>query len=234
MNNDISNLKNITVLYVEDEKDLREVTSSILQSFTKNQYIATNGQEGYELFLKHDSDIDLIISDINMPILNGLEMIKKIKDINKNVPIIVTTAFSNKEYLLEAIDIGVDKYILKPVDVSKLLQAMSQSLNYHELKDLYLDSLTNLSNRNKLKKDLNILDPTTFPTAISTFPFFAAIIEIANSGNEIPAEIIVNAIILSDIPNPSAILVLDSSIKSPPRDNNPIPTTISIPQTVFE
>ncbi|PRN00339.1 EAL domain-containing response regulator [Aliarcobacter cryaerophilus] len=154
MNNDISNLKNITVLYVEDEKDLREVTSSILQSFTKNQYIATNGQEGYELFLKHDSDIDLIISDINMPILNGLEMIKKIKDINKNVPIIVTTAFSNKEYLLEAIDIGVDKYVLKPVDVSKLLQAMSQSLNYHELKDLYLDSLTNLSNRNKLKKDL--------------------------------------------------------------------------------
>ena len=53
MNNDISNLKNITVLYVEDEKDLREVTSSILQSFTKNQYIAANGQEGYELFLKH-------------------------------------------------------------------------------------------------------------------------------------------------------------------------------------
>ncbi|MCD8541162.1 MAG: response regulator, partial [Aliarcobacter cryaerophilus] len=96
--------------------------------------------------------MDLIISDINMPILNGLEMIKKIKDINKNVPIIVTTAFSNKEYLLEAIDIGVDKYVLKPVDVSKLLQAMSQSLNYHELKDLYLDSLTNLSNRNKLKK----------------------------------------------------------------------------------
>ena len=154
--NDISNLKNITVLYVEDEKELREVTSSILQSFTKNQYIATNGQEGYDLFLKHDSDIDLIISDINMPILNGLEMIKKIKDINKNVPIIVTTAFSNKEYLLEAIDIGVDKYVLKPVDVSKLLQAMSQSLNYHELKDLYLDSLTNLSNRNKLKKDLKI------------------------------------------------------------------------------
>ncbi len=66
-----------------------------------------------------------------MPILNGLEMIKKIKDINKNVPIIVTTAFSNKEYRREAIDIGVDKYVLKPVDVSKLLQAMSQSLNHH-------------------------------------------------------------------------------------------------------
>ena len=50
MNNDISNLKNITVLYVEDEKDLREVTSSILQSFTKINILQTNGQEGYELF----------------------------------------------------------------------------------------------------------------------------------------------------------------------------------------
>ena len=72
-----------------------------------------------------------------------------------NIPIIVATAFSNKEYLLEAIDIGVDKYVLKPIDISKLLQVMSQSLVYHELKDLYTDKLTNLPNRNKLKKDLD-------------------------------------------------------------------------------
>ncbi|RBQ28367.1 EAL domain-containing response regulator [Aliarcobacter vitoriensis] len=158
MNNDISNLKNITVLYVEDEKDLREITSSILQSFTKNQFIASNGQEGYNLFLENELEIDLIITDINMPILNGLDMIKKIKDINKKVPIIVTTAFSNKEYLLDAIDIGVDKYVLKPVDISKLLHAMAQSLNYHELKDLYTDALTNLSNKNRLRKDLKKLN----------------------------------------------------------------------------
>ncbi|WP_418180227.1 EAL domain-containing protein [Aliarcobacter lanthieri] len=154
MNNDISNLKNITVLYVEDEKDLREITSSILQSFTKKQFVAANGQEGYNIFLENELEIDLIITDINMPILNGLDMVKKIKEINKKVPIIVTTAFSNKEYLLDAIDIGVDKYVLKPVDISKLLQAMAQSLNYHELKDLYTDALTNLSNKNRLRKDL--------------------------------------------------------------------------------
>src|SRR5574344_1802288 len=154
MIDNIEILKNITVLYVEDEQDLREVTSSILKSFTRNQYIATNGQEGYELFLKYEDDIDIIISDINMPLLNGLKMIKKIKVHNKNIPIIVTTAFSNKEYLLEAIDIGVDKYVLKPIDISKLIQAMSQSLSYHELKDLYTDKLTSLPNRNKLKKDL--------------------------------------------------------------------------------
>lgn len=154
MINNISILKNITILYAEDEKDLREVTHQILKGFTKKQYVAQNGQEGLELFKKYEKEIDLIITDVNMPILNGLDMVKEIKKININIPIIVATAFSNKEYLLEAIDIGVDKYVLKPIDIAKLLQVMSQSLVYHELKDLYTDKLTNLPNRNKLKKDL--------------------------------------------------------------------------------
>jgi len=155
MLNNISILKNVTILYAEDEKDLREVTHQILKGFTKKQYVAQNGQEGLELFKKYEKEIDLIITDVNMPILNGLDMVKEIKKINMNIPIIVATAFSNKEYLLEAIDIGVDKYVLKPIDISKLLQVMSQSLVYHELKDLYTDKLTNLPNRNKLKKDLD-------------------------------------------------------------------------------
>lgn len=154
MINNISILKNITILYAEDEKDLREVTHQILKGFTKKQYVAQDGAEGLELFKQHENEIDLIITDVNMPILNGLEMVKEIKKINMNIPIIVATAFSNKEYLVEAIDIGVDKYVLKPIDVAKLLQVMSQSLLYHELKDLYIDKLTNLPNRNRLKKDL--------------------------------------------------------------------------------
>lgn len=154
MINNISILKNMSILYVEDEKDLREVTHEILKSFTKNQYIAENGQEGLELFKKYEKNIDLIVTDINMPILNGLEMAKEIKNINPNIPIIITTAFSNKEYLLESIDIGIDKYVLKPIDIAKLLQAMSQSIIYYELKELFVDKLTNLPNRNKLKKDL--------------------------------------------------------------------------------
>ncbi|MCG3683385.1 REC domain-containing phosphodiesterase [Aliarcobacter butzleri] len=158
MINNISILKNMSILYVEDEKDLREVTHEILKSFTKNQYIAENGQEGLELFKKYEKNIDLIVTDINMPIQNGLEMAKEIKNINPNIPIIITTAFSNKEYLLESIDIGIDKYVLKPIDIAKLLQAMSQSIIYYELKELFIDKLTNLPNRNRLKKDLNQTD----------------------------------------------------------------------------
>jgi len=157
MTNNISNLKNIKILYAEDESSLREITLNILKGFTKAQFVATNGLEGLELFKKHQEDIDLIITDVNMPQMNGLEMIKEIKRINPNIPIIVATAFSNTEYLLDAIDIGVDKYVLKPVDMKKLLQLMSQSLLYHELKDLYIDKLTFLPNRNRLKKDLTAL-----------------------------------------------------------------------------
>ena len=154
MISNISILKNITILYAEDEVALREITLNILKGFTKRQFVAKNGAEGLELFKENQSEIDLIITDVNMPIMNGLEMIREIKSINPNIPIIVATAFSNTEYLLEAIDIGVDKYVLKPIDMKKLLQLMSQSLLYHELKDLYIDKLTHFPNRNKLKKDL--------------------------------------------------------------------------------
>jgi len=158
MINNISILKNITILYAEDEKSLREITLNILKGFTYKQYVAENGLEGLELFRQHEDEIDLIITDVNMPQMNGLDMIKEIKKINPNIPIIVATAFSNTEYLLEAIDIGVDKYILKPIDMKKLLQVMSQSLLYHELKDLYIDKLTRLPNRNRLKKDLELTE----------------------------------------------------------------------------
>ncbi len=154
MISNVSILKNITILYAEDEAALREITLNILKGFTKKQFVAENGEEGLRLFKENESEIDLIITDVNMPIMNGLEMIREIKKINSNIPIIVATAFSNTEYLLEAIDIGVDKYVLKPIDMKKLLQLMSQSLLYHELKDLYIDNLTHLPNRNRLKKDL--------------------------------------------------------------------------------
>lgn len=151
----INTLKNIVVLYVEDEQLLREIVAKSLNSFTKKQYIAKDGKEGLELFKKYQNEIDLVITDINMPKMNGLEMARAIKEINVHVPVIVATAFSNTEYLLEAIDLGVDKYVLKPIDMNKLISMMSKSLLYHELQDLYKDDLTKLPNRNKLKKDLS-------------------------------------------------------------------------------
>jgi len=161
MEADISRLKEITVLYCEDEEYLRDITKGILQSFTKKQFICKDGAEGLEVFKEKQDLIDLIITDVNMPNMNGLEMAKEIKKINPNMPIVVATAFSNSEYLLEAIDLGVDKYVLKPINVKKLLDIMSKSLLYHELRDLYLDQLTKLQNRNALIKDTKTIKQTT-------------------------------------------------------------------------
>lgn len=155
MSAEVARLKDITVLYCEDEDNLREVTGGILKSFTKKQFIAVDGAKGLEYFKEHKDDIDLVITDVNMPNMSGLEMAKEIKLINSNMPIIVATAFSNSEYLLEAIDLGIDKYVLKPVNIKKLLDTMAKSLLYHELRDLYLDQLTHLPNRNALIRDIN-------------------------------------------------------------------------------
>lgn len=155
MSTDVSRLKDITVLYCEDEEYLRDITKGILESFTHKQFIAEDGAMGLEMFEANQDEIDLIITDVNMPNMTGLEMSKKIKEINPNMPIIVATAFSNSEYLLEAIELGIDKYVLKPVNIKKLLDTMAKSLLYHELRDLYLDQLTHLQNRNALIKDTN-------------------------------------------------------------------------------
>ena len=161
MDANVSRLKEITVLYCEDEEYLRDITQGILESFTKKQFICKDGAEGLEVFKENQHLIDLIITDVNMPNMNGLEMSKEIKQINPNMPIVVATAFSNSEYLLEAIDLGIDKYVLKPINVKKLLDIMSKSLLYHELRDLYLDQLTKLQNRNALIKDTKVIEKST-------------------------------------------------------------------------
>ncbi len=160
MNARAVNLKDITILYCEDEDDLRNITSDVIKQFTKKVYLAENGKIGLELFKEHATEIDLIITDVNMPEMNGLEMSKEIKAINQNIPIIVATAFSNSSYLLEAIELGIDKYVLKPIDMKKLFTVITQSLLYHELQDLYRDNFSHLPNRNALIRDLKLKAPS--------------------------------------------------------------------------
>ncbi len=147
-------LKDITILYCEDEFDLRDVTTDILTQYTKKVYSCENGLIGLNTFKEKKDEIDLIITDINMPELGGLDMVRQIKEINDNIPIIVTTAFSNSSYLLDAINLGIDQYVLKPIDIKKLFEKIAKSLLYHELQDLYLDNLTHIGNRNALIKEI--------------------------------------------------------------------------------
>ena len=117
------NLQELNILYVEDEEGVRVPFSMMLKRFVKNLYVAENGEEGLEFFKKYP--IDIIISDIKMPKMNGLEMAEKIREISHEIPIIFTTAFGDTAYLKEALEIGVDGYIIKPVNRNKLFNKLN-------------------------------------------------------------------------------------------------------------
>ncbi len=114
----------INVLYVEDNENVREETLNLLEQLFYSVETASNGKEGLEKFKNHK--FDMVITDINMPIMNGLEMIKEIKKADKRIPIIVITAFNDFEYLMESIKIGVYGYILKPIDIDQLLESVNR------------------------------------------------------------------------------------------------------------
>lgn len=126
--------KDITLLYVEDDEMTLEEISFFLKKYVKELIVAKNGEEGLELFKQHNPD--MVITDIQMPIMNGLEMSKKILQINPSVPIAVTTAYSDSQYLINAIEIGIDKYLLKPINMMDVLTVIHKSLqlNFIDMK----------------------------------------------------------------------------------------------------
>jgi YesN/AraC family two-component response regulator len=120
MNNNFS--KNITLLYVEDENSIREFLATRLKKVVKEVFVAANGEEGLELFKKHKPD--LVITDITMPKMDGIEMSKKIRDIDPDVPITMLTAHDNSNFLLKAIELNISNYITKPIEKNKLFETI--------------------------------------------------------------------------------------------------------------
>jgi len=114
----------ISVLYVEDEAITRSAVARMLKRRVETVYEAENGKEGLELFKQNRPNI--VISDIRMPVLDGMGMSKEIKLLDKNSKIILTTAHSDANILLDSIEVGVDKYILKPLDMDALYSAIEQ------------------------------------------------------------------------------------------------------------
>ncbi len=122
----------ISLLYVEDERVTREQISRILQRIVTELFVAENGQEGLALYREKRPDI--IISDIMMPVMNGLEMAREIRQLDRDSQIVMLTAYSDTEYLLECIRLGVNQYVQKPVDFSQLATAIETCSNYVLLK----------------------------------------------------------------------------------------------------
>lgn len=118
--------QNLTLLYVEDCPTTRRLTLDFLQKIFKNIIIAKNGKEGLENFI--DNKIDLVITDIQMPIMNGLDMSKEIKSIDKTTPILILSAYQDLRTFTKAIHLDIDGYLLKPMDIKQFIQSLLKSL----------------------------------------------------------------------------------------------------------
>ncbi|ECP7275030.1 response regulator transcription factor [Campylobacter jejuni] len=114
--------KELIILVVEDEVKTRESLINVLSERFSKVIGAQNGDEGLKKFKKFKPD--LVITDIAMPIMDGLDMAREIKEISDDVPIVVLSAYSEKERLLRSIDIGIDKYLVKPVDIEELFKVL--------------------------------------------------------------------------------------------------------------
>lgn len=132
-----------SILYAEDDNKIREKYTRFLKIYFKNVYEAIDGQESIELYEKHKPDI--ILLDINMPIINGLEVAKSIRELDKDTLLIILSAYSDKEKLLAATELMLTKYLIKPIQSSELENIVLKCIdNLETLKNkenlLYLDN----------------------------------------------------------------------------------------------
>lgn len=122
-------LKKLTILFIEDDNLARTQLEKILKRLFKEVVVAKNGLEGYQTYQErriNDKSVDLILSDINMPQMNGIEMLEKIREHDADTPIIFSTARSETEYLLKAISLQVEHYALKPIDLEDIVSRIEK------------------------------------------------------------------------------------------------------------
>ncbi len=142
-----------TLLYVEDNDGLREQAHKLFKKFFPDIILATNGLEGLELFKEHKPK--LVITDIKMPEMDGLEMARNIMKMAPQTKIMVTSAFDDKNYLMEALNIGVFKYLKKPLNIDILTTEILDGLK--QIKAEKEDRLFNFYIKNIFNHQKNLL-----------------------------------------------------------------------------
>jgi len=142
-------LSELNLLYVEDEEKVRELLAPRLERAVNNLYVAKDGEDGYLQYSKFKPD--LILTDISMPKLNGIEMSKKIREENLIIPIIMLSAHSDTSFLLDAIEYGITDYLTKPINKQKLFDTLEKNAKVR-----FLDKI-NLAQQNQIKQQQSML-----------------------------------------------------------------------------
>ena len=160
--------KNFSILFVEDDLEIQKNMSKILSLLCNRVYVASNGLEAYEIFT--NNVIHIIITDYEMPFINGYDLVLKIREISQNIPIIILSNYTDKEKLLKCIPLNLTSYLEKPIIYEKLLETLQLCKNQIENNaTLYLrinDSLKYDFNTKSLIQDGNYIKLTTLEIQI--------------------------------------------------------------------
>ena len=126
-NKNLNILQNFNILYLEDDKNLRLHTKDVLEDFVNNIYAVGTSNEAFNIIL--NNKVDVIISDILLENENGIDFLRYLKEDKKiNIPAILTTAHTDTKYLLDAIKLKVENYIVKPINIKELLNTLHDIL----------------------------------------------------------------------------------------------------------
>ena len=201
--------KNMQVLYVEDNPEVREQTQKMLENFFDHITIATDGQDGWEKF--QQKEFDIIFTDINMPNINGLQMLDKIREKDIEIICIIISAHDEINHFTQSIALGIDGYLLKPIEIKsfmtllyksvKKIQLQKEQKDYKSLleqkieertaalqKQLFTDDLTGVGSRYAFLQELSMCStsctPTLFLLNIDAFTIYNELYGI-EVGNEI-------------------------------------------------
>ncbi len=163
-------LKSLTVLYVEDSKTIRVALQNEIGNLFKNFYTAVDGEEAlrrYNILKSKNIKLNAIISDINMPKMDGIELLEKLRKDDPDIPVLFTTAHFEKEYLLRAINLNATEYILKPINIDDALKKIVRECKIntqneaikHQKEELesYLEAIDNIATISRINLNRNII-----------------------------------------------------------------------------
>lgn len=149
----LDQLKNVSILCVEDEDGIREIIVKTLKYYFNEVYEASNGEEGYHIYEEYKPKI--ILSDIQMNKMNGIDFVKKVREVDLNVMIIMLTAHSDSEYLMKLINLNINHFILKPLNLEKLDEGLKKYIqrNLYESLQLSHDLVLDVPKRELIYKN---------------------------------------------------------------------------------
>jgi two-component system, OmpR family, response regulator VanR len=204
----LEKLQNLSILYAEDEIGIRENISDSLSYYVKNVYQASNGEEAFEIYL--DKKPDIILSDIHMPILNGIEFVKKVRKLDRKIPIVMITAHTDKEYLLAAIEQRLEKYIVKPIELEVLFEVFEKCLETISFNKKIVLEIDNNYTYDYDKKELKYKDETVLLNK-KEISFFELLIK--NQNRIVSYEELQDKVWIDDIMTDSALRSLVRNLR---------------------